>query len=249
MKRLFSLIILIVAMVGIISLTIFALTHKEVKSPIKERNNTKIENVTSNLSDNNLSEIYNIYFKNERHKLKIQYLVNLEETATINLTIYFDGASIFENTIINNIEAKDVEEALNDPEFLNIKLDLKNIILIEKDNYDYFILDINMSKDSLKEFYYIYNSNGEKLLKDGLLVRDTSKVYIYDNIEDNNIFYNTEYEQLSTILDNDIYSLQENKEKDKITLTEYKYIFKKNKLKKEKLTTYDNIEVKNSEKE
>ncbi len=249
MKRLFSLIILIVAMVGIISLTIFALTHKEVKSPIKERNNTKIENVTSNLSDNNLSEIYNIYFKNERHKLKIQYLVNLEETATINLTIYFDGASIFENTIINNIEAKDVEEALNDPEFLNIKLDLKNIILIEKDNYDYFILDINMSKDSLKEFYYIYNSNGEKLLKDGLLVRDTSKVYIYDNIEDNNIFYNTEYEQLSTILDNDIYSLQENKEKDKITLTEYKYIFKKNKLKKEKITTYDNIEVKNSEKE
>ena len=249
MKRLFSLIILIVAMVGIISLTIFALTHKEVKSPIKERNNTKIENVTSNLSDNNLSEIYNIYFKNERHKLKIQYLVNLEETATINLTIYFDGASIFENTIINNIEAKDVEEALNNPEFLNIKLDLKNIILIEKDNYDYFILDINMSKDSLKEFYYIYNSNGEKLLKDGLLVRDTSKVYIYDNLEDNNIFYNTEYEQLSTILDNDIYSLQENKEKDKITLTEYKYIFKKNKLKKEKITTYDNIEVKNSEKE
>ena len=236
-------------MVGIISLTIFALTHKEVKSPIKERNNTKIENVTSNLSDNNLSEIYNIYFKNERHKLKIQYLVNLEETATINLTIYFDGASIFENTIINNIEAKDVEEALNNPEFLNIKLDLKNIILIEKDNYDYFILDINMSKDSLKEFYYIYNSNGEKLLKDGLLVRDTSKVYIYDNLEDNNIFYNTEYEQLSTILDNDIYSLQENKEKDKITLTEYKYIFKKNKLKKEKITTYDNIEVKNSEKE
>ena len=249
MKRLFSLIILIVAMVGIISLTIFALTHKEVKSPIKERNNTKIENVTSNLSDNNLSEIYNIYFKNERHKLKIQYLVNLEETATINLTIYFDGASIFENTIINNIEAKDVEEALNNPEFLNIKLDLKNIILIEKDNYDYFILDINMSKDSLKEFYYIYNSNGEKLLKDGLLVRDTSKVYIYDNLEDNNIFYNTEYEQLSTILDNDIYSLKENKEKDKITLTEYKYIFKKNKLKKEKITTYDNIEVKNSEKE
>ena len=104
MKRLFSLIILIVAMVGIISLTIFALTHKEVKSPIKERNNTKIENVTSNLSDNNLSEIYNIYFKNERHKLKIQYLVNLEETATINLTIYFDGASIFENTIIKGLK-------------------------------------------------------------------------------------------------------------------------------------------------
>ncbi len=72
-KWIFSILILIGALIAIIWGTNYILNNNGLKKQEKNEVKHTIEKVTSNETSNNLSEIYNIYLNNEKHKVKMEY--------------------------------------------------------------------------------------------------------------------------------------------------------------------------------
>lgn len=245
MKNSVCLIILVVFLFVISGFTFYTLTHKELRDKMEEKVTEKLENVTSNLSGNNLSEIYNVYLNNQKHKLKLSYNVTLiEGIASIQLDIYLDGISIFEDLVASDIVAKDVKAVFEDEEVSKyVKLDIDNIQILTDKEVEYLLIDIGYKSSNYQEKYYLFNSEGASLIEEGILVRDSSVYYVGSEQEELNIFYDSlETQGLAKVQNNIIYAI-EAEDNDGLELGEYKYTILDGELKKEKINTYKNIQI------
>lgn len=246
MKKVICILFLLMGLFMIGSVTVYTLSHKEVKGEVEEQASKKIEEVASNLSGNNLQEIYNIYIDNEKHKLKLVYYINMleEGNANIELMVYFDNVSIIEEKVGTNIVGENIDEIVSNKDFTNyIKLNDKNITIKKFNKKEYIMLNIGYYNDNEhKEMYYIFNEKGKLLNKDGFLIIDDSKYYVSLEKQELDIFYDNN-EQIYTKIEGDnIYTLVPSVKKDAIKIKEYKYVVKNGKLEKELLNTYDVLE-------
>ena len=103
-KWIFSFFILIGALTGIIWGTIYILNNNGIEKEEIKKSKKTIEKVTSNENQSNLSEIYNIYLNNEKHKLKLEYqlMTKVDETLGLELFVYFDGKNVLEREVKSN---------------------------------------------------------------------------------------------------------------------------------------------------
>ncbi len=243
MKKIVSLIVLTLALGGIFSLTLYTLMHKEIKKEVTSKVSKKIELVNSNINNNGLIDIYNIYLNNEKHKLKFDYSINIEDNKDIGvLTGYIDGEKIFLEDVIDNLEYQNIEELFKDDivkNYVNIDMDSLEII---KDKEDYLLIKVGSYLGNIKEKYYLINSKG-KLLINGIVIRDDSVKYLSKDKEELNIFYDS-LEQIRVKREGKyFYILEESKQEESnlIDINEYKGYIKNGKFIKELVQTYSNI--------
>ena len=79
MKKVISFIIGLIAISGILSITIYTLTHKEIRQNIENKKTEILELVNSTYNNHTLSELYNITLNDQRHKLKLEYKFELRD--------------------------------------------------------------------------------------------------------------------------------------------------------------------------
>ena len=234
MKKI-SISILIIALIGISTLTVYTLTHQNVKGDQVIRKVKSIEKATSNMTENELSETYNVELNGKRHRLKCVYLVVFEKKEVkINLTLYLDGFEIYNKDIENNSKAKTIEEVFE--ENSNLRIEEANIQIIESDK-DYLLIDMITNLKDEKEEYFVWNDKRNVVLEN-ILVYDQTLKYDYET-EEENIFYDEEKQVLAKIEDNTIFALEEKEEEDTTILEEYKYTIKNNKAEKELINRYE----------
>lgn len=239
MKKI-SLAILIIGVISITTLTIYTLTHKQIEDSEKVIKIKSIEKASSNMTEHELSEIYNVELNGKRHRLKSNYRLNfLEDKTELNLTLYLDGFEILQMVVDDDIKAKTIDEVFNENENSFSKIEEDSIKIIKEDQ-DYLLVSI---ESNTKEEYFVWNSKGDNLIKN-LLVYDESINYISTTEEPLAIFYDEEKQIMVKIEDNEIYALEAKEEKENIIIEEYKYQIKKNKVKKELINTYENITIK-----
>lgn len=239
MKKI-SLAILIIGVISITTLTIYTLTHKQIEDSEKVIKIKSIEKASSNMTEHELSEIYNVELNGKRHRLKSNYRLNfLEDKTELNLTLYLDGFEILQMVVDDDIKAKTIDEVFNENENSFPKIEEDSIKIIKEDQ-DYLLVSI---ESNTKEEYFVWNSKGDNLIKN-LLVYDESINYISTTEEPLAIFYDEEKQIMAKIEDNEIYALEAKEEKENIIIEEYKYQIKKNKVKKELINTYENITIK-----
>ena len=234
MKKI-SIFILIIALIGISTLTVYTLTRQNVKGDQVIRKVKSIEKATSNMTENELSETYNVELNGKRHRLKCVYLVVFEKKEVkINLTLYLDGFEIYNKDIENNSKAKTIEEVFE--ENSNLRIEEANIQIIESDK-DYLLIDMITNLKDEKEEYFVWNDKRNVVLEN-ILVYDQTLKYDYET-EEENIFYDEEKQVLAKIEDNTIFALEEKEEEDTTILEEYKYTIKNNKAEKELINRYE----------
>jgi len=239
MKRIISVIILFISLTSIIGYTVFILFNKGVKKETKPNIVKTIVKVSSNLSNNTLAEIYNIYLNNEKYKVKLEYMVN-EEKNIITLNIYLDGNLILEQDILS-CENCVLEEIVKNKEIMNIigftEIDFK----ILKTDKEYLIIEIGYNKDTISKRYFVFDDNGKIVSdKDGIVLYN-NKEYI-SNLLDSYKIKDVLY--LVKINGNELYVLEDKSTKKKNIIEEYKYIIKDSKITKELINTYEDIEIK-----
>jgi len=247
MKRVISLVVLVIALSGIISFTIYTLNHKGIKEEVETKVIKKIEKITSKMSNKSLTEIYNVYLNEKRHKLKLEYSLAKEldkEQLNLSLILYFDGEVIFDQIILisNN---SNLEELFNDKEISDkIKITDNNLNIITDKNNEYFIINVGSYIDKYVEKYYIYDNKGNILTdNDGILIYDSSLFYTSDNGDDLDIFYDEDRQVLAKLEENVLYVFESKDNDDKFYLEEYKYVIKEGKIYKELLNSYENIKL------
>ena len=235
-----SLIILIIALIGITSITIYTLTNQEIKGAGEIIKTKSIEKASSNLTENELSEIYNIELNGKRHRLKSNYRVVLEEEyAKITLTLYLDGFEILTQDIITNLDLEEIEENFQD-QISNFETISEENIEIIKTDQDYLAVSITSAIESLKEEYFLWTSSGDNLLKN-IIIYDEGTTYVSTTEDPLDIFYDEEKQIMAKIEDNELYALERANINDIVVLEEKLYTFKKGKVKEEKLNTYENV--------
>lgn len=233
--------ILGIVLIGITTLTIYTLTHQHIEGAREIIKTKSIEKASSNMTENELSEIYNIQLNGKRHKLKTNYrLITEEETTKINLTLYLDGFEIKTVDLLNNLEVEDIEEALGEESSnSDLIIEAEDLQIINDDKLDYILVDIASNIEGKKEEYYVWSDNG-KVLLENILVQNENITYISPN-EDEELtcFYDEEKQVLAKVEDNVIYALEEKEEDEKLVLEEYSYKIKNGKIKKDLLNTYE----------
>lgn len=241
MKKIISIFILVLALTSITFFTSYALTHKEIPTTQGKKNFKKIEKVSSNLANNTYSSIYNLYFNDIRHKLKMDYkLVVEEDKYYLELFLYLDGKNIFTD-YIEELNGNVVSDYFNSQLFKeSLCLTEKEITYMIHQNKEYLVLLVSYYHDSLKQLYYIFEDNGSPLLEDGVLYLEEGITY-YD--EDGTIY---EYDdgKLAKIDGDVIYSYVPVGLKKQIQIQEYKYTFIDGKLEKKLIQTYVDIKIK-----
>lgn len=248
MKRIFSLFILVVAVAGIVWGTVYTLNHKGIREEVEEKTKQTIEKVTTNETKTSLSEIYNIYLNQEKHKIKINYqLVKKSgELFGVTLYLYFDGKSVLEREVVFDQELDNVSEVFKqDLIFQYVRIDESNFSILKEQDVDYLFVLVGSVGESVQEHNYIINNNGDLMKDEGILFFDSSKEYI--TLEDKPFlnYYVVDGENyLAQVVENDIYALEEVMVKKKLQLVEYRYYFKKGKLEKEKVQTYEDVQLK-----
>lgn len=241
------LLILFIILTGIISLTIYTLTHQDIKGDKVMHNVKEIEKASTNMTENELSEIYNIELNGKRHRLKNTYRVTFDnKIAKINLTLYLDGFELLSMDIESNFKATKIEEIFNENIENKFKIEKTDIEIIKGDK-DYLLILLKSNIDNYKEEYIVLNEEG-KILLDNILVYEENNYYVDSNGEELAIFYDDEIQLQAKIEDNKIYSLKKIVKEDSITFEEYVYTIKKNKVKKELINTYENIKLKENKK-
>jgi len=244
-KWIFSFLILIVALVGIIWGTIFVLNNNGLKKEEKKEVKRVIEKITSNETRNNLSEIYNIYLNNEKHKVKVEYqlISRSDESLCILLYVYFDGKKSLEKEVTSLQEEITLHEVFLHEDIDNIKTNESSFVILKENEIEYLLVNVGVNDDAIKKYYYLINNNGDVINNKGILVSDNSKDYLTGEGGNFNNYYDNERKLLAKIDGNDIYALEEMTEKKKINLIEYKYYFKDGKLKKEKMQVFEDIKL------
>ena len=248
-KWIFSILILIGALIAIIWGTNYILNNNGLKKQEKKEIKHTIEKVTSNETSNNLSEMYNIYLNNEKHKVKMEYqlLQKSEESLYILLYIYFDGKKSLEMEVASLIENSTIHSVfLNEDIGDNIKISESSFKIIKEKDTEYLLVNIGIIDSSTKKYYYIINNNGDIVNNKGILVSDSNKYYLMCEDEFIN-YYDLDNKTLARIDGNEIFALEEKKEKKKLKLIEYKYYFKDGKLKKDKIAVFEDIKIKVTE--
>jgi len=248
-KWIFSILILIGALIAIIWGTNYILNNNGLKKQEKNEVKHTIEKVTSNETSNNLSEIYNIYLNNEKHKVKMEYqlLTKYDSSLYVLLYVYFDGKKSLEREVAFPEEVKRIHDIfLNEEINDNIKISESSFQILKENETEYLLVNVGIVDDSIKHHYYLINNNGDIINDKGILVSDTSKDYLMGEHEFNN-YYDLDNKTLARIDGNEIFALEEKKEKKKLKLIEYKYYFKDGKLKKDKVAVFEDIKIKVTE--
>ena len=249
MKKVVCFIILVLAIGSISFLTIYTLNHKEIKKDVKEKVASKIEIVTTNMTTNSLSEIYNVYLNKQRHKLKLEYNIifnKVDSSATGNLILYIDGGKVIEENVINNIMSSNIDELFNEENVSNyVRIDMNNIEIMKINDDEYLLVKIGfVNKDKIKEKYYLINENGDIVIKHGLVIRNDEEYLLNSDNEELDVFYDPLEQIRVKIEDNNIYALELEEEDKKLVLNEYKYSFDKKKLKKELIQSIEDVKLK-----
>ena len=240
MKKIWIVILLLV-LAGITTLTVYTLTHMDILGSERVIKVKSIEKASTNMTRNELSEIFNIQLNGKRHKLKFNYYVDFEDTTNINLVVYLDGDVLLEKELITNLKEKEIAEVFNNETVDELRIKESNLKIMKSEDQDFILVDIYTNLERLKEEYYIWNDEGEILLE-GLLAFDNSLDFTYE--EDTKIFYDDEQELLAKIEDNTIYSLELKEQEDMYIFEEYEYKIENDKITKELINTYENIKVK-----
>ena len=240
MKKIWIAILLLV-LAGITTLTVYTLTHMDILGSERVIKVKSIEKASTNMTRNELSEIFNIQLNEKRHKLKFNYYVDFEDTTNINLVVYLDGDVLLEKELITDLKEKEIAEVFNNETVDELRIKESNLKIMKSEDQDFILVDIYTNLDHLKEEYYIWSDEGKVLLED-LLVFDNSLDFTYK--EDRNIFYDDEQELLAKIEDNTIYSLELKEQEDMYIFEEYEYKIENDKITKELINTYENIKVK-----
>lgn len=249
-KWIFSFLILIVALAGIIWGTVFVLNNNGLKKEEKKEIRKVIEKVTSNETTSNLSEIYNIYLNNEKHKVKLEYQLTtrFDETLSTILYIYFDGKKCLDMEVSSLQEVANIHDVFsNEVVGPNISVNESSFVILKENEIEYLLVNVGVNDDSIRKYYYLINNNGDIMYDKGILVSDSNKDYLINEGEPFNNYYDSENKTLAKIEGNDIYALEEKTEKKKINLIEYKYYFKEGKLKKEKIQVFEDIKLNEKE--
>ncbi len=253
MKKVVSFVVLVLVMSSIIILTIYTLNNKGVKEDVQGKVGRKIENVTTNMTDNSLNEIYNVYLNNQRHKLKLEYSINKNKENNMisgTLLIYIDGVRIIRENVINDIQAEDIESLFSNVDVDNyVRIDMNNIQILKENNQEYLLIRMGvLDKDKVIEKYYLFDDKGESLIEDGLLIRNDQEYIVNKDGKDLNVFYESFEGQLRVKREGNIfYALILEEKEENLVLNEYKYYFKNDKLNKELITTHENVKIKDKE--
>lgn len=244
MKKVSLIIILILVLAGLITLTTYTLTHKEIKGEQEIRKTKKVEQASSNMTSNELSEIYNVELNGKRHKLKSNYFVTFKENkAQIDLKLYLDGFEILNIELANDLKAATIEEIFTEDETTFPKIETENIMILSTDQ-DYLLIEID-SKE--KREYYVWNDQRNNILEN-ILVYDEKIVYESTNEEELTFFYDDTNQILAKVEDDVIYALEQEEVSGILILQEYAYKIEKNEAVKELINTYENIKLKETEK-
>ena len=236
MKKI-SLFILIIILIGITSVTVYTLTHRTITGTQTIRKVKSIEKATSNMTENELSEIYNIELNGKRHKLKCVYHADFNnKTAIINLILYLDGFEIFNEEIENDAKAKNIEEIFAE-ENNDIRIDETNLKIMQSDK-DYLLVEITSNIENTKQEYFVWNEKREAIIEHVLV---HTEEYIYSSLDEEelNIFYDEKKQMLAKIDDNILYVLEEKSEEEQTYLEEYIYTINEDKAEKELINTYE----------
>lgn len=248
MKKIFSLIILIVAIISIILVTVYTLSHKGIREDVPTKLFKKVEQVTSNVANNKVSDVFNVEINGNRHKLKFLYNVTFDKKnkTEINLIIYIDGKVIFEDIVSKGVKAKNIENLFlldNINEY--VRANEKSISIISDNKTEYMVISIGFYEGNGKKKYFIFTDRGNSLVEDGILIFDESLKYTTVDKKELDIYYDNDKNSLAKLDKNDIYAL-EYKELDKNgIIEEYKYFIKKGKVNKDLINTYENIKLGN----
>ena len=229
-----NLIILIIFTTAITTLTIYTLTHKNIEGTQEIIKTKTIEKASSNMTENELSEVFNIELNRKRHRLKSNYrLSNEEEQTSLILTLYLDGFELLSKEILNNIKEDAIDEIFTEEE--NVLLIDEDDIHVIKEDQDYLLVSIDSDIDGLKEEYFVWTVTRKSIL-DSILVYDEKIEFAS---EESNIFYDEEATVLSKVEDNTIYVLEPLETEEGLVLEEYTYNIKDEEATKELINTYE----------
>ena len=244
MKKIISLIIGILAFIGISSITIYTLTNRGIRTEITNNKKEIIELINSNYNDNILAELYNVYLNGQRHKIKLEYKVNMEKEmneGNLELIVYVDGGNIIDERVISNLVLDDdeAEKLFENEEISQIKLEMEDIQIVKIDNLDYILLEIDCYGKYAKSYYFLFNDSGDLLVPNGAVIKDESVHYISSD----NIFYGTEEQIMAKFEDGALYVLEPIITDEEVFLIECKYYYKDNEATREELRTYEGIKI------
>ncbi len=250
MKRVVSLVVLIVALSGIVAITVYTLTTKAVKINNEEKVVQPIENVTKDINNNGVSEIYNVYLNGERHKIKLEYRTTIVEgtnIAKVVLNVYMNGGIIINDVVVSNVEAQTIEDLFKDTRIVeNVRIPMSDLEIIKEGGKDYFFIKTGAYLDGhVKSKYYLFDDECHALVK-GIVAKDDSAYYTNQDDEKLDCFYDHEGMVRAKREGNTFYSLELEEDKNNkkiINLVEYKYEFKDGEMEKEVLNTYENIKI------
>lgn len=240
----FSLVLLIVAISAICWLTSYALENKGIREEVENKVFKNIEVISSNMTDNALSEIFNVYLNDEKHKIKFDYYISIVEgIASIDLIAYLDGKSVLNENVAMGIVADNIEEVFADENVSNyVRLTEKNFKVLNFENNEHLMVDLGYFDKFYKEKYFLINKDAEVLIENGILVRDDSVHFVDVDDKELDIFYSNDYQTLAKVENNAIYVLMLVENNNLYDFKEYKYSYQNGSLVNELLTTY--IEIK-----
>lgn len=240
----FSLVLLIVAISAICWLTSYALENKGIREEVENKVFKNIEVISSNMTDNALSEIFNVYLNDEKHKIKFDYYISIVEgIASIDLIAYLDGKSVLNENVAMGIVADNIEEVFADENVSNyVRLTEKNFKVLNFENNEHLMVDLGFFDKFYKEKYFLISKDAEVLIENGILVRDDSVHFVDVDDKELDIFYSNDYQTLAKVENNAIYVLMLVENNNLYDFKEYKYSYQNGSLVNELLTTY--IEIK-----
>ena len=229
-----SIVIFTVFTIAITALTIYTLTNKKIEGTQEIIKIKTIEKASSNMTEKELSEVFNIELNGKRHRLKSNYrLSNEEEQTSLMLTLYLDGFEILTKEILSNTKEGSIDEIFTEEE--NVLLIDEDDIHVIKEDQDYLLVSIDSDIDGLKEKYFVWTVTRKSIL-DSILVYDEKIEFAS---EESNIFYDEDATVLAKVEDNTIYVLEPLETEEGLVLEEYTYNIKNEEATKELINTYE----------
>lgn len=242
MKNVISLSILIIFIIAITTFTVYTLTHKEIKDTQTITKTKTIEKATSNMTDTELNETYNIQINGKRHRLKTNYrLVSFDDKSAIILTLYLDGFEIYTNQITAALDIQSLSEIFSSIDDNPLIIADTDIQILDLDQ-DYLLVNIHSDIEGLKEEYYVWTDDRKSILAE-VLRYDESIVYVGLEDEELTMFYDQDEQILAKVEDNVIYALESLETEEGIVLEEYTYTIKNEEVTKELINTYSSLSV------
>lgn len=243
MKRVISILILVVALIFISGITVYTLSKKGVRKEVTTKIIKKVSKVTSNISNNSVADVYNVYLNDSRYKVKLEYNVTIEnKKAKINLIIFINGKEIFNDILSDGVSATDIDSLFKN-ENINkyVRLSERDIQIIRDNKQEFMTINIGYyTNDALKK-YFIFTEKGIDITNGGIVSFDSSRNYISTDGKDLDIFYDSM--SIAKIDKNVIYALEYVSDEDVEKFLEYKYTIKNAKLNKELVNTYSDIKL------